>query len=105
MSRWSPITVHIAVWVALAIAAYATAGQHSLVRCWHIIPIYLPPVGVALLAIAAYSIVVLILSLFRPRLRSTMRYWVAVHAMVLILGLVACYNAAWAAPVGSTSCL
>jgi hypothetical protein len=86
---WPLLSGHAFLWMALAVATYATAGPYKFASCWPIIPIYFPPLGLLLLAIVAYSSVVLLVSPFSPLLRGTRFLLPASHGMILTIGLVA----------------
>jgi hypothetical protein len=103
-ARWLFISLHALLWLALAGGAYATAGPYQFASCWQIIPIYLPPIGILLLALAASSLLVMMAALARPSLRNRPVFLFACHGLILTGGMICCSLAAHAA-TGPVSCL
>lgn len=93
---------HIAVWLALVLAAYATAGPYTFASCWIVLPLLMWPLKLILMLLAALSLIVLVTVPFRPRATGYVR--ASVHGTILTLGLAGCFFAAYAS-VGSVSCL
>jgi hypothetical protein len=102
--KWPLLSVHVLLWIALAIKAYNNAGPYHFASCWPIILLYLPPVSTLFLLIGATSLIVVLASLSRPTMRRHPGFWVAIHGMVLTIGVVACNFSAYAA-VGQVNCL
>ena len=102
--NWLLVMIHILLWEALAVAAYATGGPYKFASCWHIILIYFPPASSLLFAIAGFSLIVLLVSIARPAMRTTLSYSVAIHGMILTAGSFGCNRIAYAA-AGQVSCL
>jgi hypothetical protein len=90
--------------MALAIKAYDNAGPYHFASCWPIILIYVPPVNILFLLIGATSLIVVLASFSRPAMRRHPGSWVAIHGLLLTIGLVACNVSAYAA-VGEVNCL
>jgi len=102
--NWLLVMMHILLWEALAVAAFATAGPYKTASCWHIIFYYFLPATILFLAIAGFSLMVLLLSIVHPATRTTLSYSVAIHGMILTAGLFGCNRIAYAA-AGQVSCL
>lgn len=100
----STILFHVLIWVALAVLAYNTAGPYHFASCWHIIPLYFPPLQILFLAIAISSFAVVLASISRPSMRRHPLFRAACHGIVLTVGLVSCNISAYAA-VGQVDCL
>lgn len=98
------LLVHVAAWTLLAVFAARNAGPYTFASCWTLIPAYIPPVAIAYLAAAAYSILVLTASVFTARFRNTIHLKIAAHLFIVVVGTVTCALAARAA-VGPVSCL
>lgn len=101
---WIALLLHVLLWLALAVAAYHSAGNYRFASCWHIAAIYLPPLGALLMAVAAYAAVILLPALFRRSMRSSLYFQTACHAAVFTLGWNACSLAAYSA-TGPVNCL
>lgn len=99
------LLVHVAAWVLLAVLAAQNAGPYTFASCWPVIPTYFPPAALAYLAAAAYSICILTVSVFTARFRNTIHLKIAAHLFIVVVGIVACYQAARAAAAGPVSCL
>ena len=102
--NWLPVMIHILLWEALAVAAYATAGPYKFASCWHIVFYYVPGATILFFAVAGFSLIVLLVSIARPATRTTLSYSVAIHGMILTAGLFGCNRIAYAA-AGQVSCL
>ncbi|NKL35488.1 hypothetical protein GFL49_17095 [Rhizobium leguminosarum bv. viciae] len=102
--RWALILLHLLLWPALAFQAYRTAGPYKFASCWHIIPIYFPPLSLLLWVITIFSIVVVLAAIPRPSMRRHRTFWVACHGMILMSGLAVCSYSAYAA-AGQVKCL
>lgn len=102
--RWALILLHVLLWAALALQAYRTAGAYKFASCWHIIPIYFPPLSMLLWAIALSSLLVVLTAIFRPSRSRHASFWAACHGMILTAGLLLCNYSAYAA-AGQVSCL
>jgi hypothetical protein len=100
----SQIKLHVALWVALTVASYVTAGPFSFASCWLLLPAFFPPLAAVIVLFAVYSVTVLLGAAFRPAWRVTRFFSVAVHGAVLIVGLVVARLAAYAS-AGWVSCL
>ena len=98
------LRMHILFWLGLTVAAFATAGPYTFASCWGLILAYVPPAGILLLAIAAFSSIVLLASVAISAMRTSLSFSVARHGMILIAGLIACSAAAYAA-AGQVNCL
>lgn len=93
--RWLWLLLaHALAWLVLALFAALTAGPHSFARCWPIILVYVPPMGVPLLAAGAYSAVTLAICVFSAQMRNTIHLRIAAHVMVALLGIIACWVSA-----------
>lgn len=101
--RWL-LVAHALAWIALAVAAYTTAGPYTLASCWKVIPTYSPPAALLLAATAIGSLVVLLISILRPALRQSWGFVGAAHGMTVTVGLIASTLAADVA-AGQVSCL
>lgn len=106
MSRSASVllVLHVMIWVALAAAAYATAGPYTFANCWTIILLYSWPVAALFLAIAGISLLILLISIVRPALPADLIFSLGCHGMVLTLGWIGSRMAAHAA-AGPVSCL
>lgn len=102
--RWLLILLHALAWLALAACAYATAGPYKFASCWQMIPLFLPPIGFLLLAVAACSAIVLLASLARPSMSRHPAFLLACHGAVLTSGMIGCVFVASMA-TGPVSCL
>jgi len=98
------VSLHVLLWVAMAAWSYMTAGDYTLGSCFSIIMIYFPPLGLLWLAVGFSSLVILIASISRPRMRQSAWFFVAWHGLVIAIGLQAIPLAAYAA-AGQVSCL
>lgn len=97
------LIAHLLIWAILTVVAYVTAGPYSLATCWPLIMLF-PPGAVLLVAIPGYSLLVMLASLFRPKMRLGASFQVACHGMIATLGLIVCRLAAFEA-VGQVNCL
>lgn len=95
---------HTAIWAILVVAAYFTAGPGALASCWPVILIYVPPIAAVLLAIAGFSAITLLLSVFLRGVRRTWCYSAAAHGTVVVAGLFFCALASHFS-VGQVTCL
>lgn len=102
--KWPLLSLHVLAWAALAVAAYSTAGPYRFANCWHLIPIYIPPAQILLVAIAVVSPVAVLMSFFYPSLRGRPAILLAWHGVIVMAGLFACSYAAYTA-AGPVSCL
>jgi hypothetical protein len=93
---------HTGIWVALAFAAYLTAGPYAFASCWVVLPLLMWPLRLMLFAFAAVSLIVLTTAPFRKPLQGCHR--AGVHITILTLGLLSCFIAADVS-VGNVSCL
>jgi hypothetical protein len=102
--KWPLLSVHVLLWIALAIKAYNNAGPYHFASCWPVILLYLPPASILFFLIGATSLIIVLASFSRPAMRRHPGFWVAIHGMLLTIGLVACNFSAYAA-VGPVNCL
>ncbi|WP_413711174.1 hypothetical protein [Rhizobium sp. Rhizsp82] len=98
---WS---VHILLWVALAIAAYLTAGPYKFANCWQLIPIYIAPLGWLLIALAGFGLIVVPAAAFLTSFRQSRYFAASCHVTIFTLGWIACQLAAYMS-AGQVSCL
>lgn len=101
--RWL-LLIHVLFWMALAAAAYVTAGPYKFASCWQIIPMYFPPLNFLLLAIAGFSLIFLLASIVSPEKRTDPCFSAASHGMILTVGLIGCNLSAYVA-AGPVNCL
>jgi hypothetical protein len=90
--------------MALALAAYNTAGAYKFASCWHILLIYIPPLNILFLLFAVYSLAVFVSSVPRPSMRAQPRFLGACHGTILTVGMVGC-NIAAVLAAGQVNCL
>lgn len=101
---WFLWSTHVLLWLALAITAYLTAGPYKFASCWHIIPIYILPLGWIQILLAGYGLIVVPAAIFRPTFRQSRYFAVSCHVTIFTLGWMACAVTAFKA-VDSASCL
>ena len=63
------LVIYILLWLVLVNKAYMTAGDYTFASCWMIIPSFFLPLGVLMVALAGYSVIILLTSRVRPALR------------------------------------
>jgi hypothetical protein len=71
---WRLISLHTLLWMALALAAYHSAGAYQFASCWQILLIYIPPLNILFLLFAVYSLAVFVSSVSRPSMRAQPRF-------------------------------
>lgn len=103
---WKSPTVvaHAVLWLALSVGAFTASGAYSFASCWQVYLIYLPPLGILYLMVAAFGIAGVIASYVLPRLQDSKFFAVARHALILAVGMQACSLAAHIGG-GQVSCL
>jgi hypothetical protein len=93
---------HVAVWVALTLVAYLTAGPFRFASCWVVLPLLMWPLKLILMVAAALSLIVLVTAPFRRPLEGFHRS--GIHLTILTLGMLSSFLAAYAS-AGNVSCL
>lgn len=101
--RAKSVGMHLALWIALALWSYHSAGPFKFASCWPIAMMYLP---FALLwaAIAVTSLGTVIVSIARPQTKASIWFFAACHGLLLVGGMLAALLAGHAA-TGQVSCL
>lgn len=97
------VGVHLILWGMLVVWSYSAAGPFQFASCWSIALIY-PPFALLGAVTGLASVSIVIMSIGRPQLSSSMLFLAAYHGLILIGGMLAARLAAHVS-VGPVSCL
>lgn len=98
------LVVHIALWLTLTGKAVSNAGPYSFASCWQIIPLFIWPIGVIILAVACASAMYLLVSVVIISLRHKPGFQLSLHFALMVFGSIVCVLGASLA-TGPVSCL
>ena len=97
------IGMHLALWMALGLWSYHSAGPFTFASCWPVALMY-PPFALLLGAIGAMSLGTVLVSIARPQARASIWFLAARHGLILVGGMLVARLAAHVA-TGQVSCL